>query len=164
MWVLRDMSIGSKLTGLLMAMSCFAALAVSLPMATYDVMALKSSMAQDFSILSDVLARNSTAALTFRDAESARDVLRALRAEPDVTAACIYTKSGTPFASYVRDGKESEFVPPAPRAEITYFEPERLVRFQRIALSGEMLGTLYLESDLAKLHSRWRGYKIALTG
>ena len=163
MWVLRNMSIGSKLTGFLMAMSCFAALAVSLPMATYDVLALKSSMRQDFSILSDVLARNSTAALTFRDAESARDVLRALRAEPDVTAACIYTKSGAPFASYVRDGKEPDFVPPPPRAEITYFEPERLVRFQRIVLSGETLGTLYLESDLAKLHSRWRGYKIAIT-
>jgi signal transduction histidine kinase/CheY-like chemotaxis protein/HPt (histidine-containing phosphotransfer) domain-containing protein len=157
------MSIGSKLTGLLMAMSCFAALAVSLPMATYDVIALKSSMAQDFSILSDVLARNSTAALTFHDPEAALDVLRALRAEPGVTAACIYTKSGRPFASYVRDGKESDFVPPAPRAEITYFEPERLVQFHRIVLSGETLGTLYLESDLARLHSQWRGYKIAIT-
>jgi signal transduction histidine kinase/DNA-binding response OmpR family regulator len=163
MRVLHNMSIGSKLTGLLMAMSCFAALAVSLPMAIYDGMALKSSMAQDFSILSDVLARNSTAALTFSDPEAARDVLRALRAEPGVTAACIYTKSGRPFASYVRDGKESDFVPPAPRAEITYFEPERLVRFHRIVLSGETLGTLYLESDLAKLHSQWRGYKIVIT-
>jgi signal transduction histidine kinase/DNA-binding response OmpR family regulator/HPt (histidine-containing phosphotransfer) domain-containing protein len=163
MWVVRNMSIGSKLTGLLMAMSCFAALAVSLPMATYDVLALKRSMAQDFSILSDVLARNSTAALTFHDAEAARDVLQALRAEPNVRAACIYTKSGTPFASYVRDGKDSDFLPPVPRAEVTYFEPERLVRFHKIVLSGEPLGTLYLESDLAKLHSRWRGYKIAIT-
>src|ERR1700690_2091389 len=110
---LRDLSIGRKLTGLFMAMSCFAALAVSVPMAIYDVRALKNSMAQDFSILSDVLARNSTAALTFHDADSARDVLRALRAEPDVTAACIYTTSGTPFAVYVRDGKDSDFVAPA---------------------------------------------------
>jgi signal transduction histidine kinase/DNA-binding response OmpR family regulator len=163
MWVLRDMSIGSKLTGILMAMSGFAALAVSLPMATYDVMALKSSMAQDFSILSDVLARNSTAALTFHDAESARDVLRALRAEPDVTAGCIYTRNGTPFATYVRDGKDSDFMPPPPRAEITYFGSERLVQFRKIVLSDEVLGTLYLESDLNKLHLRWRGYKIAIS-
>jgi signal transduction histidine kinase/CheY-like chemotaxis protein/HPt (histidine-containing phosphotransfer) domain-containing protein len=160
--VLRDMSIGRKLTGLFMAMSCFAAFAVSLPMAIYDVTSLKRSMAQDFSILSDILARNSTAALTFHDAESARDVLRALRAEPDVMAACIYTKNGVPFAIYVRDGKDSDFVPPAPAAEITYFEPERLVRFQTIVLSGETLGTLYLESDLDKLHMRLRGYKLAI--
>src|SRR6202451_1379650 len=138
-----DLSIRHKLTALFLAISGFTALAVSSPMAIYDLVTFRRAVAQNLAVLGDVLARNSTAALTFRDAESARDVLRALRAEPDVTAACIYTKGGTPFASYVRDGKESEFVPPAPRAEITYFEPERLVRFQRIALSGEMLGTLY---------------------
>src|SRR6202167_921387 len=158
MWVLRDMSIGSKLTGLLMAMSCFAALAVSLPMATYDVMALKSSMAQDFSILSDVLARNSTAALTFRDAESARDVLRALRAEPDVTAACIYTLDGTPFAKYARDAKDSGFVPPVSQDETSQFRNGHLVQFRKIVLTGETIGTLYIESDLERLHSRLRGY------
>ena len=163
MRVLRNMTIGRKLTGLFMAMSFFAALAVSLPMAIYDVMTLKSSMARDFSILSDVLARNSTAALTFQDAASARDVLLALRAEPNVTAACIYTKSGAPFAIYVRDGKDSDFVPPIPRSQITYFEPERLVRFQGIVLSGETLGTLYLESDLAELRSRSRGYTVAFS-
>ena len=48
-------------------------------------------MSRDLETLADVLARNSTAALTFHDAGAARDVLQALRAEPGITAACIYT-------------------------------------------------------------------------
>jgi signal transduction histidine kinase/DNA-binding response OmpR family regulator len=161
--MLRDMSIARKLTGLFMALSCFAALAVSLPMATYDVLALKRSMARDFSILSDILARNSTAALTFHDADSARDVLNALRAEPNVTVACVYGIDGKPFAIYVRDGEDAKFIPPAPRSEVTYFTHDRLIRFREIALADEPLGTLYLESDLGKLQSQLRGYKIAIS-
>jgi Periplasmic sensor domain len=94
-----DLSIRHKLTGLFMAISGFTALAVSCPMAIYDVITFRHSVAQNLAVLGDVLAGNSTAALTFRDAESARDVLRALRAEPDVTAAAIYTSDGKPSPS-----------------------------------------------------------------
>jgi len=71
-----DLSIRHKLTVLFMAISGFTALAVSCPMAIYDVTTFKRAVAQNLAVLGDVLAGNSTAALTFRDAESARDVLR----------------------------------------------------------------------------------------
>ena len=103
-----DLSIRRKLTVLFMAVSGFTALAISAPIATYDVLTLKHTAAQNLAVLGDVLAGNSTAALTFRDAESARDVLRALRAEPDVIAACIYTSDGKPFAKYSRDSSDVE--------------------------------------------------------
>jgi hypothetical protein len=93
-----DLSIRHKLTVLFMAISGFTALAVSCPMVIYDLMTFRRSVSQNLGILGDALAGNSTAALTFRDAEAARDVLRALRAEPTVIAACIYTSDGTPFA------------------------------------------------------------------
>jgi two-component system, sensor histidine kinase and response regulator len=155
-----DLSIRHKLTALFMAISGFSALAVSCPMALYDVMTLRRAAAQDLAVLGDVLAGNSTAALTFRDAESAQDVLQALRAEPDVTTACIYTSDGKPFAQYARDAKESGFIPQAPQAEATQFTNGHLVQFRKIVLAGEPVGTLYIESDLEKLHSRLRKYSI----
>ena len=155
-----DLSIRHKLTVLFMAISGFTALAVSCPMAIYDVTTFKRAVAQNLAVLGDVLAGNSTAALTFRDAESARDVLRALRAEPDVTAACIYTADGKPFAKYTRDEKDSGFIPPLPQAETTEFRDGHLIQFRKIVLAGETVGTLYLESDLERLHSRLRGYSI----
>ena len=158
----RDLSIRRKLIALFMAISCFTALAVSLPMATYDVIMFKKAMKQDLGTVADVLASNSTAALTFRDAESARDVLRALRGEPNVIAGCIYTPDGKSFAQYARDG-DSRFTPPPVQADSIRFEKDRLVEFRTIALAGDTLGTLYLESDLERLHARFRGYNITFS-
>ena len=155
-----DLSIRHKLTALFMAISGFTALAVSCPMAIYDVVTFRHAVAQNLAVLGDVLAGNSTAALTFRDGESARDVLRALRAEPNVTAACIYTSDGQPFAKYARDEKDSGFIPPVPQSETTQFKNGHLFLFRKIVLAGETVGTLYLESDLERLHRRLRGYTI----
>ncbi len=158
MWRFRDVSIRHKLTALFMAISGFTALAAACPMAIYDVMTFKRAVAQNLGVLSDVLAGNSTAALTFRDAEAAHDVLQALRAEPTVTAACIYTSDGKPFAKYLRDANDSDFIPPSPQSAITEFKNGHLVQFRRIVLAGEPIGTLYLESDLGRLHARLREY------
>ncbi len=147
-----------KLTALFLAISGFTALAVSCPMAIYEVVKFKQTVAQNLAVVGDVLAGNSTAALTFHDAESAREVLRALRAEPNVTAACIYTSDGKPFAKYARDANDSGFVPPPPQAESTQFRNGHLVQFRKIVLAGETIGTLYLESDLERHRSRLRGY------
>ena len=156
-----DLSIRHKLSTLFMAISGFTALAVSCPVALLDVMTFKHAAAQNLAVLGDVLAGNSTAALTFRDAESARDVLQAVRAEPDVTAGCIYTSDGKPFAQYTRDPNSSYVIPPSPQVESTQFKNGHLVQFRRIVLAGEPLGTLYLESDLGRLHARMRGYAFA---
>jgi diguanylate cyclase (GGDEF)-like protein/PAS domain S-box-containing protein len=157
----RDWSIRHKLTGLFITMACLAAFAVSAPLAVFDYLELRRAMASDLETLADVLARNSTAALTFRDAHAARDVLQALRAEPSVTAACIYTDDGKPFAVYVRKGGEPDFVPPLAQDRITRIESGRLLQFRDIVLDGEPVGTIYIESDLQRLNKRLRECALA---
>ena len=152
----RDWSIRHKLTGLFMAMACISTVAISLPLGIFDFWGTRATMVRDLEILTDVLARNSTAAITFRDADAARDVLQALRAEPSITAACVYTEDGEPFAKYVCQGKDSGFVPPPAQAQTTRFERDRFVRFRRIVLSGETVGTIYIESDLQRLDNRFK--------
>ena len=156
MKAIRDWSIRHKLTGLFMAMAWISTVAISLPLGLFDFWGTRTTMARDLEVLADVLARNSTAAITFRDADAARDVLQALRAEPSIMAACVYTEDGEPFAKYVRQGEDSSFVPPPAQAQTTRFERDRLVRFRRIVLSGETVGTIYIESDLQRLNSRFR--------
>ncbi len=122
-------------------------------------------MARDLSTLAEILARNSSAALTFHDAGAARDVLQALQAESSVTAACIYTQDGKPFAVYVRSGERFDFVPARARSMAPSFESGRLNSlFHRIVFSGESLGTIYIESDLQPLHERLRAYSVAFIG
>src|SRR5580698_2191761 len=154
----RDLSIRRKLTALFMAISGVTALAVSCPMAIYEVVKFKQTTVESLAVVGDVLAGNSTAAITFHDAEEARKVLRALRAEPNVTRACIYTSDGKPFATYARDAKDAGFMPPLPQAESNEFKNDHLVQFRKVVLAGEMVGTLYIESDLEQLHARVRAY------
>jgi diguanylate cyclase (GGDEF)-like protein/PAS domain S-box-containing protein len=159
-----DWSIRHKLTALLVAMACLAAITVSVPIGLFDVLGLRRSMARDIGVLADVLARNSTAALTFRDVHAAQDVLQALRAEPSVTAACIYTDDGQPFATYTRQGKDSKFIPPVAQGQVTSFKPGRLIQFRDIVLDGQVVGTIYIESDLRRLDMRLREYTLAFLG
>jgi two-component system, sensor histidine kinase and response regulator len=153
-----DLSIRRKLTVLFMAISGFTALAVSCPMAIYEVAKFKQTVVQNLEVVGDVLAGNSTAALTFGDAQAARDVLQALRAEPNVTAACIYSPDGKPFAEYARDAKNTRFIPPPPEAQNSRFKNGHLIQFRKIVLAGETVGTLYLDYDLERLNARIRAY------
>jgi signal transduction histidine kinase/DNA-binding response OmpR family regulator/HPt (histidine-containing phosphotransfer) domain-containing protein len=159
---LGDLSIRYKLTVLFMAISGFTALAVSVPTSIYDEFTSKRAVSRNLAILSESLASNSTAALTFHDAEAARDILRGLRADNNVIAACIYGSDGKPFAKYARDGNESDFTPPLPQAETAEFKNGHLIQFRKIVLSGETVGILYVESDLQRLHARMRGYAYTL--
>jgi hypothetical protein len=63
-----DLSIRHKLTVLFMGISGFTALALSCPMAVYESLTFRHSVVQNLAVLGDVLAGNSTAALTFHDA------------------------------------------------------------------------------------------------
>jgi signal transduction histidine kinase/DNA-binding response OmpR family regulator len=158
----RDLSIRHKLTVLFMAISGFTALAVSAPTSIYDEFTSRRAVSRNLGILGEVLASNSTAALTFHDAEAARDVLRDLQADNNVIAACIYGVDGKPFAKYARDKKDSDFIPPLPQATAAQFRNGHLVQFRKIVLAGETVGTLYLESDLGRLHARMQGYAFSL--
>src|SRR5579871_3332139 len=157
---LRDWSIRRKLLGLFMAISCLTAASVSIAMGGYDVMTFKRSMAQDLAILGDVLANSSTSALMAGDADAGRKVLQSLRAEPNVSAACVYDIDGKAFATYKRDRTAAEFVPPPPRDPVSFFTGDDLIQFRRITASGKPVGTLYIESDLGRLHARFLGYNI----
>ena len=51
-------------------------------------------MVRDISTLADMVADNSTAALTFHDVQAAQDVLQSLRTQSHITAACLFTADG----------------------------------------------------------------------
>src|SRR5579863_4996542 len=109
--LLRDMSIGRKITLIILTTSFIKLLLVCLALAVYDVRSLQHAMGSDLATLADVIAGNSTAALTFHDARAGQDVLSALRAQPHITLACIYSEDGKPFATYSRDPKSKRSAP-----------------------------------------------------
>ena len=162
MSVLRDMSIGRKLTVIILSITTVSLLLACAVLVGYDLVMYRRAMVRDVSTLADMVADNSTAALTFHDELAGKDVLRSLRTQPHITAPCLYTSDGEVFAIYVRDGKESVFAPPLPRPSGSFFENTRLLQFRPVRLGKDTIGTVYMESDFSEMTARLQTYPVAM--
>ncbi len=155
---LRSVTVAGKLKIVIMA-TTFAALFVACgAAAAYDFVSLRSQMVRNLSILAELMGSNSTASLSFQDADVAAEVLRSLRAHSNVTRAATFTPDGKVFARYNRDMSKAETK--ADTSEIEAGEPGhqfsagRLVLFEDIDLDGDKVGKVFIESDLAEIYAR----------
>jgi signal transduction histidine kinase/DNA-binding response OmpR family regulator len=154
----RNLSIKHKLNLIVLLVSGVALLLASASFMAYDFVTSRHAMVRDLTTLAEMIGNNSTAALAFNDQDSANETLAALRAKPQIVSACIYSRDGSPFASYSPGGQSASLAPPEPRADGSQFESDRLRLFRAINLDGDLVGTVYLESDLEELHTRLRRY------
>jgi len=151
----RDFSIRQKLQSIVMVTSAVALLVASVAFTLYDRSTFLRAKTQDLSAAATMIGSNSTAALSFGDAESAREILAALRAKQNVINACIYDKDGRVFATYSRDAAHADFSPPPPtKTQATAFFGNNMVLFQPVILNSESIGTIFIEADLADLNER----------
>src|ERR1700683_1988841 len=95
-----ELSIRQKLQTIVMVTSAVALLVASLVFTLYDRSTFLRAKTQDLSASAQMVGSNSTAALSFGDAQSARETLAALEAKQNVIDACIYDKDGKVFATY----------------------------------------------------------------
>ncbi|OGU43904.1 MAG: hypothetical protein A2000_01790 [Ignavibacteria bacterium GWB2_36_8] len=130
---------------------------------TYEYVTFKKILIDDLSTKADLIAENSNAALTFRDYTDATRILNSLVSQPHITAAAIYDKNKTIFASYTREGQEEVFPAKPLSSDTSLFNDDAIVVYKAIILSGEQIGTLYLSKDLASQKQRfWSYLEIAL--
>jgi signal transduction histidine kinase len=99
-----------------------------------------------------VAAENSTGALAFEDADDAASVLRTLGANPDVLRACLYARSGPPFAEFTRPG--SQPCPHAAEPTGPRFDGDSLHVVVPVEVEGRRLGTLSVQHSLRGFHRR----------
>ena len=147
---LRDWSIGRKLMVMMMAASTAVLLLVCAVLLGYDVVTAKQATADHLSTLVQIISDNSTAALGFGDQAAASEVLATLKAEPHITAAFLYDKQGNVFASYHPKGSNSSEALPL-RRRGTYYQGDQIVQYLPMTLSGDALGTVCVQSDLAEV-------------
>jgi methyl-accepting chemotaxis protein len=152
-----NLSVGRKLMILMMGTSSAVLLFVCAVLLGYEIFTAKRATAEHVSTLVRIIADNSKAAVSFNDQAAAGEVLATLKAEPHITAACIFDKHGKPFASYHSEGAPSSDAPLL-RSTGTYFESDRLLQYLPMILGGQEIGTVYIESDLEEITQRNRSY------
>src|SRR5205085_1729158 len=104
-----------------------------------------------------IIGSNSTAALAFDDAGNAREILSAISAEHQITAAAVYDQKGRLFARFPEQTALTQF-PPRPGTDGEKFDRAHLIMFQPILQGGTRLGTIYLQADLSQLYARFGVY------
>jgi len=150
----RDLSIKRKLQ-LIILLTAGAALALaSTVFLSYDLFTSRQSLARDLSTLAQIIGSNCTAALSFNDHNSAKDVLNGLSAMPHIVSACIYGKDGKAFVQYRRGRAGSDLSAPQLEKDGAHFGSNRIELFYGIILDGERIGTAYIDSDLGAMYSR----------
>jgi signal transduction histidine kinase/CheY-like chemotaxis protein len=155
MRLFHSVSIATKLSWIVASAISLALFLACIGFLAYDSHTFRTAKVDDVKTLAEVIGSNSTGALSFQDAKSAEDVLKALSFKDHVSEACIYDGHGEPFAKYLPPGIHREFVPPPVKNDISYFPDVRtLVVFRGITLAGDRIGTVYIRYDLAELRLR----------
>lgn len=133
-----------------MMLTCSAALLLScVGFVGYQLLSYIRDEKQNLATVGDVIAANSTAALSFRDQSSAEETLRGLKAEPSILNACLYAQDGTLFATYARDGSGQSCPATAAPGGSGTFEYNHLTLSRSVMLNGRNIGTLCLQADIA---------------
>jgi signal transduction histidine kinase/ActR/RegA family two-component response regulator/HAMP domain-containing protein len=154
----RNISIKRKLTLIIMAASTFGLVLVAACLIACELFTYREEMLRDLTTLAEIIGNRSSAALTFDEKTDAEETLGSLAAKRHIAAAVLYNKEGEIFAHYPRIARESHLFPTRPRPESGYFEKDRLVIFHEIRVKGEMIGTIYVETDLQEVEARFQRY------
>jgi PAS domain S-box-containing protein len=150
---LSSFSIGAKLTAIVMVTCSTAILVACTIFAFYDLITFKKSIADNLVTTAEITVSNITAPLAFHDTKAAQETLASLAVQKHIMQARVYNKDGTTLAQYSRGPAEFS-VPPAPRADRILITSEYIDVFRQVRLDGEVIGSIYVKSDLGALHAR----------
>ncbi len=156
----RDLPIRYKLRVIVM-LTVGAALAVAcgaVLMSHYYMQ--RDSLRRDLSVLAEIIGANSTAALSFGDRKAAEELLSGLKANRSIAMAAIYSADGKMFASYRRGPGATAPASLPIQGPGSSFENNRLRIVQQILLQHQLIGGIYLESDLGEVNSKIREFAL----
>jgi signal transduction histidine kinase/DNA-binding NarL/FixJ family response regulator len=156
---LQNLSIRRKLILITMLTSSMALLLSSASFLIYDLVSFRHLLTQDLTTQAEIIGYNSAAAMAFKDEPAATATLSALTVKGDIVAAVLYSPDGKIFAEYFRNDKTlPAFVPSRSQEKGYRFEGRYLEVWHDVTLNGELLGTLFLQSDMRQWSTRAKRY------
>jgi PAS domain S-box-containing protein len=154
---LQASTIKRKLT-LIIMLTCSVALVLACAaILVFEHAGTRQMLKHNTQVMANVIGANSSAALSFKNKNDARETLGALRAEPYVLSACLYDREGEVFATYYRQGIKETAPPPVGEEGLT-FGKTTLNLFHKIKLENDVIGTVLIQSDLGLIRERLRTY------
>ncbi len=172
----RYFSIREKLISLSMLTSCIVMVLASVILMVNEVFTFREGMMEELSTLTKVIGTNSVAALTFNDQMAAEETLAALRVEPNIVFAGIYTSAGDLFVGYYGkkedtgnissnftredNNKISKLKKTGDQGMLEGYPlfDDYLDVFEEIVFESEIIGIVYVRADMKEFHSSLNWY------
>ncbi len=147
---MRDLSIKTKLGLIVLSTTAASLVVIAAVLATGEFLRYRGDTASVLLAQAQMTAINASAALAFRDANSARQTLSALRTAAAIQGAQIYDSRGVLFASFKRPGSELEPALQdteltAPKVGVTRVTIDRPIEF-----SESRIGFVRIEADFSE--------------
>ena len=174
----RNFSITHKLTAIILLTAGIVLALNSVVYVTNEMLSSRTSLTDRLHSLAAILGANSTAALHFKDPESAAEVLATLKTQPQVDGALVRALDGQPFARYIAtdatlDGLPEEFAAPidaqqvhttegGPGEYFTWAHGQHVHLLQPILFEdGNALGTIHIIGNTRELSDRLQRYLLS---
>lgn len=138
-------SIQRKVTLVILLTSCVVLLVAVGLLFSFQLITVRQSLTRDLSAISEIIANNSTAAVSFRDKTAAHEILSSLKAKPRVISAYIRLPNGVEFARFGLTNNQANLT--TPLSDGPHFIGRYFLHVEPITLDGERIGTLYVQSD-----------------
>ena len=155
----KDIPIQKKLLRVIFLINGIVLIVTCLTFFIYEFYTFRKSITEKVSTIGEITALNSTAALAFDDHEAANEILASLKKEGHITNACLYDKKGKLFAQFSDTSINNHF-PAVPGKKGYFFTSSSLEGYEPVMQDNQLLGTLYLRSNLERLFERLRLYAI----
>ena len=161
MRVFNKISIKNKLRIIIILTSAIVILLASVAFVASDLFTFRQQMVKDLSVLADLVGINSSAGLIFKNPYTIEENIAGLKANKNIIIVHIFTENGDRFVSYFKQGylnkSEYDFTTIAdyyiqhdavPTQKYYDFHSNKLEFVQPIMFKDEMVGTVYIVSDL----------------
>jgi len=163
----RDIPIRQKLLAIVMGTTATALVLAGAGIVAFDAYLFRRNLERDLSVLSQIIADNCSAALTFNDPRTANDTLNALRARTHMVSACVLSPDGTTFATYARHDAakfSGRLCPPASAADSLQIAGNEIDVTHYVVLDGHRIGALVMVYDLGEIAERTRIFGLTVLG
>ena len=147
----RRFGIRAKMSALLLLTGAITLALLASAFVLFERRESRQILVNELTAVLDTIGSNTTAALSFGDRRTALENLEALRADPRVLAAAIYTSEGGLFAHY---GTGPAAGLDARRPPGAHFDGTSLLLVREISFDGQRLGRILLRADLRQIHNR----------
>jgi len=167
MALFRDASVKTKLILISLLGSGSALLLVGAVMIGYDLIELRKTLVRRMTVQADIIGANCVTALLFSDPGSAEATLAALKADPRIVWAGLYSADGSLFAAHFRDvsdGTQPLEDSHAYSGEEPRMSGDRLILSRSILFEGKAIGSVLIKADLHEVRASMARDALILTG